>query len=63
MKTKMEFPFWSEMILIPGYFFGFMLGFGGGALWAFIGQFVVFLFLFLISVWVFKSVKTKEIKD
>jgi hypothetical protein len=63
MNTKIEFPYWSDMILFPGYLFGFMLGFGGGALWAFIGQFVVFIFLLLISIWVFKSLKTKDIKD
>lgn len=59
MKTKIEFPYWSEMILFPGYLFGFILGFSGGDIWAFIGQFVVFLFLLLISILVFKSLKHK----
>lgn len=59
MNTKIEFPYWSDMILFPGYLFGFILGFSGGDIWAFIGQFVVFLFLLLISILVFKSLKHK----
>jgi len=63
MNTKIEFPYWSDMILLPGHLFGFMLGFGGGALWAIIGQFVVSLFLLLITILVFKSFKNKGIND
>ena len=36
----MLFPTWMDEILFPGYFLGFALGFGGGNIWAFVGQMI-----------------------
>lgn len=63
MNTKIEFPYWSEMVFLPGCFLGFTIALAGSVLWGFIAQFVVFLFLLLISIWILKSFKTKKINE
>lgn len=42
------FPFWLDIVLLPGYFLGFALGFFGGNFWALIGQLITLAFLLLI---------------
>jgi hypothetical protein len=49
------FPYWIEKLLLPGYFLGFVLGFGGGNLAAFIGQIITLIILFFIFRGLIKS--------
>ena len=47
--TGMIFPGWLSMILTPGFILGFIFGYGGGTLWAIIGQIVILPIFILIA--------------
>ena len=36
------------LILLPGYFLGFLLGYGGGNVWVIIGQLISLILLYLL---------------
>ena len=43
------FPKWIDIILMPGYILGFALCYGGGNLWAIVGQFIELIIIFFIA--------------
>lgn len=51
------FPFGLSMILFPGYFLGFALGYGGGEGYAILGQLIVLLVIVIIYFVFYKIIK------
>ena len=61
IKEFMILPFWVDLILMPGYIIGFALGYGGGNLWAIIGQLITLIILFFIARAIYESFREKKI--
>jgi hypothetical protein len=57
------FPFWIDLILMPGYILGFALGYGGGNFWAIIGQLISLIFLFFIARAIYEPFRRKMHKN
>jgi len=58
-KGFMILPFWVDLILMPGYIIGFALGYGGGSLWAIIGQLITLIILFFLSRAIYELFRAK----
>ena len=59
-KGFMTLPFWIDLILMPGYIIGFTLAYGGGILWAIIGQLITLIILFFIIRAIYKPFRRKK---
>jgi len=60
IKGFMVLPFWVDLILMPGYIIGFTLSYGGGILWAIIGQLITLIVLFFIARAIYEPFRRKK---